>query len=176
MDLAINGMNIAILITDGVEEKLFNDCKSALEADGALPRIISDRFETVRALDGGSSGEELRVEMRLDKADAKAFDALLLLGGNVEAMAAADRKEAQRLITNFANDGKPIGAIAQGTLLLTGAGVEQDAGSDQTALVVAAGAAEGPDFIARFIDSVSARMQANLLGKADDNAVGIASS
>jgi len=44
MDLAVNGMNIAIMVTDGFEQVELTEPKKALEAAGELTRIVSDKF------------------------------------------------------------------------------------------------------------------------------------
>jgi protease I len=195
MELAINGMNVAMLVTHGVEQRIVAECKTALEAEGALPRVISDRYEAVQSRDGGNEGESVKVELVLNKADAKAFDALILIGGDLSIMAQADKEEVRRFIENFNEDDKPIGAICQGRSLLEFSGLvpAQNKGGSDGSLNISGDenniAPYGnliigpPDansgataFIAEFIDSVAMRMQANLRGKADENAVGIASS
>ncbi|HVL76291.1 MAG TPA: type 1 glutamine amidotransferase domain-containing protein [Noviherbaspirillum sp.] len=199
MDLALNGMNIAILVTDGFEQVELTEPKKALEAEGAFTRIVSDRYDTVRGMHHEQPGEEFQVDLRLEEADAKAFDALLLPGGKVNAAALRNIEEAQRFARAFDDDGKPIAVICHGAWLLVSAGLVEgrtltshptleqeirDAGGhwvDQEVvvdgmLVSSRKPADIPAFNDKTIEVIAARMQANLQGKADGHAVGIATS
>ncbi|SNS90716.1 DJ-1/PfpI family protein [Noviherbaspirillum humi] len=164
MDLALSGMNVAIFVTNGVEQQALAECRKALEVEGALPRLISDKPESVASMDQGKPGSDIATDLLLNKADAKAFDALLLLGGDVNGITQADREEAARFVQNFSQDGKTIGAVGEAAQLASGGNLVSGEAGDIDA------------FMRRFIEAVSARMQENLRGKPDENAVGIASS
>lgn len=168
MEMSINGMNVAMLATEGVEQAVLADCKKAIEAEGGLPRVVSDRHNVIRTTEAGKPAGEIPVELLLNKVDATAFDALFVLGGDLRNMAAEDREEAQRLIESFLRDGKPVAAMSEGAALLDTA-EEGDA-------IYCGSAAEAPACMDRFITAIAERMQANLRGKPDENAVGIASS
>jgi protease I len=195
MDPAINGMNIAILVTDGFEQVEMTGTKEALEREGALTRIISNKPDTVQGVNGGSKGDQFTVDLTFDETDPAEFDAIVVPGGAENGKRIRDIEAAQRLLQGADEQGKPIGAICHGTLLLISAGLAEgrtltswpalqdefrNAGAnwiDQE--VVVDGnlvTSRKPDDAAAFgqqlIESISERMQANLRGKA----VGIASS
>jgi protease I len=199
MDPTVNGMNIAILVTDGFEQVELTEPKKALEAEGALTRIVSDKFDKVRGMHHDQQGDEFVVDLLLREADAKAFDALLLPGGEVSAAALRDMGEAQRFAQNFEEDDKPIAVICHGAWLLVSAGLvegrtltshphlEQDIRAAGGAWVDQEVVTDGnlvssrypqdiPAFNEKMIDAISGRMQANLRGTADEHAVGIGSS
>lgn len=199
MDPTANGMNIAILVTDGFEQVELTEPKKALEAEGALTRIVSDKVDKVRGMHHDQPGDEFVVDLLLHEADAKAFDAILLPGGEANAAALRNMGEAQRFVQNFEEDNKPIAVICHGAWLLVSAGVvdgrtltshphlQQDirnAGGnwvDQEVvtdgnLVSSRYPQDIPAFNEKMIDAISGRMQANLRGTADEHAVGIASS
>lgn len=199
MDLAINGMNIAILVTDGFEQVELTEPKKALEAEGALTRIVSDKHDKVRGMHHNQPGDEFAVDLLLREADAKAFDAVLLPGGNANAAALRNMGEAQRFLQNIEEDNKPIAVICHGAWLLVSAGLvegrtltshpdlEQDirnaGGNWVNQQVVTDGnlvssrfPEDIPAFNEKMIEVIAERMQANLRGTADEHAVGIASS
>jgi protease I len=199
VDPVANGMNIAILVTDGFEQVELTEPRKALEGEGALTRIVSDRFDKVRGMHEDQPGDEFTVDLLLREADAKAFDAVLLPGGAASAAALRNMGEAQRFLQNMDEDNKPIAAICHGAWLLISAGLvegrtltaypalEQDiraAGGnwvDQEVvvdgnLVSSRTPADLTAFNDKMIEVISVRMRASLSGTADEHAVGIASS
>ena len=199
MDPLLNGMNVAILVTDGFEQVELTEPKKALEAAGALTRIVSDKFDKVKGMHHDQPGDEFTVDLLLREADAKAFDAVLLPGGKVNAAALRDMGEAQRFVQNMEEDHKPIAAICHGAWLLVSAGMvegrtltsfpalEQDIRSaggnwvDQEVVVdsnlIRSRTPEDiPAFNDPMVEVISDRMRAHLRGTPDEHAVGLASS
>jgi len=199
VDPVANGMNIAILVTDGFEQVELTEPRKALEAEGAITRIVSDRFDTVRGMHHDQPGDAFTVDLLLREADAKAFDAVLLPGGALSAASLRDMEEAQRFLQNMDEDNKPIATICHGAWLLLSAGLVEgrtltaypslereirEAGGnwvDQEVvvdgnLVSSRTPDDIPAFNEKMIEVISMRMQASLSGTADENAVGIASS
>lgn len=199
MDLAVTGMNVAILVTDGFEQVELTEPKKALEAEGAVTRIVSDKYDSVRGTHHGQPGDEFPVDLLLHEADSKSFDALLLPGGDKNAAALRQIEEAQRFVAAFDDDHKPIAVICHGAWVMVAAGLvegrkmtshkdlEQDirkAGGDwvdeqvvRDGNVVSSRVPEDiPAFNEAMIELIAQRMRANLDGKADGHAVGIASS
>ena len=199
MDPLLNGMNVAILVTDGFEQVELTEPKKALEAAGALTRIVSDKFDKVKGMHHDQPGDEFTVDLLLREADAKAFDAVLLPGGKVNAAALRDMGEAQRFVQNMEEDHKPIAVICHGAWLLVSAGMvegrtltsfpalEQDIRSaggnwvDQEVVVdsnlISSRTPEDiPAFNDKMVEVISDRMRAHLRGTSDEHAVGLASS
>jgi len=199
MDLAVNGMNIAIMVTDGFEQVELTEPKKALEAAGALTRIVSDKFDKVLGMHHDQRGDEFTVDLLLREADAKAFDAVLLPGGRLNAATLRNLDEAQRFLQNIDEDHKPIAVICHGAWLLVSAGLasgrtltshrdlQQDirnAGGnwvDQEVvvdgnLISSRTPDDLPAFTEKTIEAIALRMQASLRGTGDEHAVGIAGS
>jgi protease I len=199
MDPLLNGMNVAILVTDGFEQVELTEPKKALEAAGALTRIVSDKFDKVQGMHHDQPGDEFTVDLLLREADAKAFDAVLLPGGKVNAAALRNMDEAQRFVQNIEEDHKPIAVICHGAWLLVSAGMvegrtltsfpalEQDIRSaggnwvDQEVMVdsnlISSRTPEDiPAFNDKMVEVISDRMRAHLRGTPDEHAVGLASS
>jgi protease I len=199
MDPMLNGLHIAILVTDGFEQVEFAESKSALEREGAITKIVSDKHEKVQAVNGDNQAEQFNVDLTLDEADAADFDAVVLPGGAASAARLRDMSKARQFVQRLDGQGKSIAAICHGVLLLASAGLVEGrkltsrpdlqddmrkAGADwidhevvaDGSLVTSRGPADIPAFTQKMIEVIAARMQANLRGTADEHAVGIASS
>ena len=200
MDPVLNGLHIAILVTDGFEEaELTEPCK-ALEGEGAIPKIVShQRYSTVQAMNRGKPAGALKVEVPFDEVDANDFDAAVLPGGADHAARIRDISHAQNFMQDMDKQGKPIAVLSDGAWLLLSAGlvegrsltaqpalckeIQQGGGNWVDSEVVVdrnwVSSRQGEDmplFIQKMIEVFGQRMQANLRGKADEHAVGIAGS
>jgi len=199
MDLALNGMQIAILVTDGFEQAELTEPKAALEAEGATARIVSERRGEIRGFHHEREGDSFPVDLTFDEADAQDFDAFLIPGGHVNAGRIRHNADAQRIVQEADEQDKPIAVICHGPWLLVSAGLVNGRTltswpSLQDEIRAAGGnwvdsevAVDGrwvssrkpddlPAFNQKMIEAIAWRMHENLRGKADDNAVGIASS
>jgi len=78
----LNGLKVAILIEDGFEQVEMVEPRKALDQAGAEKRIASPRDKHVRAWNLTNWGDEFAVDVALDQAKPKEFDALLLRGGS----------------------------------------------------------------------------------------------
>jgi protease I len=76
----LNGLKVAILVTDGFEQVEVEWPWKALDEAGAQTRIVSPKAERVRAWKFREWGDQLRVDVPLDQAKPQDFDALLLPG------------------------------------------------------------------------------------------------
>jgi len=117
------GLNIGVLVNDGFEQTHLSEPRRALEEVGAIVKILSARAGTVQARHGHEEGDVFAVDLSFDKARADDFDALLLPGGTGSAVSIGSDPGAQRLVRNVDKEGKPIGALGDGALLLVAAGL-----------------------------------------------------
>jgi catalase len=76
-DGSIATRKIAIILADGVESEPLNDLIEALDAAGAVTRLLGSRLGTVRAEDG----EPLEIDATLENSPSVLFDAVVLAGG-----------------------------------------------------------------------------------------------
>jgi catalase len=83
-DGSIATRKIAIILADGVDSEPLSDLIEALDAAGAVTRLLGSRLGTVRAEDG----DHLEIDATLENSPSVLFDAMVLSGGTeaVDAM------------------------------------------------------------------------------------------
>ncbi|HEY0847991.1 MAG TPA: type 1 glutamine amidotransferase domain-containing protein [Noviherbaspirillum sp.] len=121
----LSGLNIAVLLTDGFEQVEFTQPRAALEQQGALIKIVSDKQDKVQGFHHHAPADQFDVDLTFGEADPKDFDALLLPGGEKNGNAMRNMAEAQRFVRAINEDGKPIAAICHGGWVLTTTGLAE---------------------------------------------------
>ncbi len=116
----LQGMKVAILIANGFEQVEMVEPRLALEQAGASTYIVSPE-EKVEGWHHLDKGESFDVDVLLDKANAKDFDALLLPGGVVNPDKLRLIPEAISFVRAMNDLKKPIAAICHGPWLLINA-------------------------------------------------------
>ncbi|MCA1246982.1 type 1 glutamine amidotransferase domain-containing protein [Massilia sp. MS-15] len=121
------GRRVAVLMTDGVEQVEYTAPRSFLEGKGVQVTLISPKRagEEVQGMNHDQPGERFKVELGLDQADVKDFDALLLPGGEENPKQLRRIPEAIAFIKAFDEADKPIAAICHGPWPLIDAGIAQ---------------------------------------------------
>jgi protease I len=119
----LEGVRVAILATDGFEQSELTEPRKALDAAGAVTKVISPKSGKLRGWNHKEWGEEVQVDQLLDAADPKNYDALLLPGGVMNPDALRMQPKAVAFVTSFFDAGKPVGAICHGpwTVIESGA-------------------------------------------------------
>jgi protease I len=199
MDPALNGLHIAILVTDGFEQVELTAPKEALEREGAITKIVAEKHGTVQGMNHDQPADQLPVDLTFEEADDQDFDAVLLPGGAVNSAHIRTLEAAQKIVQGAQESGKPIAVICHGSWLLVSAGlvqgrtltswptlqqdIEHAGGIWVDREVVVDGnwvSSRKPDDIPAFnremIAAMAGRMRAALRGTSDEHAVGIASS
>jgi len=122
MEQKLTGKKIAILVADGFEQVEMTAPRKALEDTGAVAHIISPNSDSVKGWQHTDWGDAFDVDVPLVKADAGAYDALLLPGGVMNPDKLRWNEKAVAFVTEFLKAGKPIAAICHGpwTLIETG--------------------------------------------------------
>jgi protease I len=192
----LEGMHVAILVTDGFEQVEFTEPKKALEELGAITKVISNKHGKVQAFKHDAKADLFDVDLSFEEADPEDFDAVVLPGGALNADQIRIIPEAQRIVQGMQNDGKPIAVICHGPWLLVSAGLVKgktltswpslrddirNAGAlwIDTEVVVddmwvsSRKPADLPAFNAKMIDVIHARKEQHLKGTPDENAVGL---
>lgn len=118
----LDGLRVAILVTDGFEEDELAQPREALDKAGAATAIVSPKKEKVRSWRYKEWGQEFLVDQPLGEADPSDYDALLLPGGVINPDALRIKPEAVAFVKAFVEDGKPIAAICHGPWTLINAG------------------------------------------------------
>src|SRR5499425_696947 len=114
---------VAILVTDGFEPSELSEPRSALDKAGAVTRVVSPKGERVQGFRHGEWGSEVRVDVALDRAQARDFDALLLPGGVMNPDALRMHPKAVEFVKAFFDADKPVAAICHGPWMVIEAGV-----------------------------------------------------
>lgn len=121
MDTTINGMNIAILVTDGFEQVEFTEPRTALQQHGANISVISSKHGKIQGFHHDTKGDQFDVDLTFSEADPKNFDGVVLPGGVMNGDQIRIIPDAQRFVQQMDEDSKPIAAICHGAWLLVSA-------------------------------------------------------
>ena len=119
----LQGMKVAIVVTDDFEEAELIEPRKALQQAGADTVVISPKQGEVQAMKHDEKTQKVKVDMALEKANADEFDAVLIPGGALNADALRVEKKAQDLVRKIDQAGKPIAVICHGPWLLVSAGL-----------------------------------------------------
>ena len=119
----LTGKRVAILATDGVEQVELTEPRKALDAAGAKTTLVSPKSGKIKGWQHDHWGEELKVDLALESANADTFDALLLPGGVMNPDQLRMNKQAVQFVRSFFDSGKPVAAICHAPWMLVEADV-----------------------------------------------------
>jgi protease I len=122
MEQTLKGKMVAILATDGFEQAELLEPRKALEESGAKTKLISPQRGKIKGWKENNWGEEVSVDLSLDKASAEDFDALILPGGVMNPDKLRTMPEAVQFVRRFFEADKPVAAICHGPWMLVEAG------------------------------------------------------
>jgi protease I len=121
-DQSLNGVKVAILVTDGFEQVELEKPRKALDEAGAKTSIVSPKDGRVKGWKFTEWGDELPVDIGLDQARPDEFDALLLPGGVINPDKLRMIPKAVEFVKSFFDAGKPVAAICHGPWTIIEAG------------------------------------------------------
>lgn len=107
----LTGKKVAILVADGFEQVEMTEPKRALEEAGARTSLVSPATTTVQGWNHADKADRFPVDVKLDTASARDFDALLLPGGVANPDQLRTLPKAVAFIREFFDAGKPVAAI-----------------------------------------------------------------
>ena len=119
----LTGKRVAILATDGVEQVELTEPRKALDEAGAKTTLVSPKSGKIKGWQHDHWGEELKVDVALESANADTFDALLLPGGVMNPDQLRMNKQAVQFVRSFFESGKPVAAICHAPWMLVEADV-----------------------------------------------------
>jgi len=119
----LNGMRVAILVTDDFERVELTEPRRALESEGARTLIVSPKSGPLQSMNHDVKADTFDVDLTLNEANPDDFDAVLLPGGVINADALRVDKRAQDFIREIDAAGKTIAVICHGPWLLVSAGL-----------------------------------------------------
>jgi deglycase len=118
--MQLDGLKVAVLVTDGYEPSELTEPMRALREAGAVPTIVSNHGGQIK---GKTDADVADVDLTLEDTRPDDYDALLLPGGvkNPDSMRQDER--GVRFVRHFADAGKPIAAICHAPWMLIEADV-----------------------------------------------------
>lgn len=119
----LQGMNVAIFVTDGFEQSELVEPKKALEQAGATAKVIAPKPGRVQGMNHDVKADQIPVDLTLEEADPGRFEAVLLPGGALNADALRVDKRAQEFVQAMNRAEKPLAVICHGPWLLVSAGL-----------------------------------------------------
>ena len=120
---ALEGLRVAILATNGVEQSELTEPRKALEEAGATTVLIAPKAGRIQAMKHDEKADLFRVEAALDAVNADEFGAVMLPGGALNSDKLRVEPEAQEFVRSMDEAGKPIAAICHAPWLLVSAGL-----------------------------------------------------
>jgi protease I len=118
----LEGLRVAILAAEGFEQVELEKPRAALDAAGAQTQIVSPAKGQVQGWNHFDKGEQFKVDVPLERADAADFDALLLPGGVANPDQLRLLPQAVQFVKEFFAAGKPVAAICHAPWILIDAG------------------------------------------------------
>ncbi|MCW8418212.1 type 1 glutamine amidotransferase [Fluoribacter dumoffii] len=122
---SLNGFKVAILLTDGFEQVEMVKPRKALDDEGAQTFLISNKSK-VQGWNHADKADSFDVDVLLEHADPKEFDALLLPGGVMNPDTLRMLPKAVEFTKKINEQQKPIAAICHGPWLLINAQAVKD--------------------------------------------------
>jgi protease I len=118
--MQLDGLKVAVLVTDGYEPSELTEPMRALREAGAEPTIVSDHDGQIK---GKTDADTASVDVTLDTARADDYDALLLPGGVKNPDTMRQNQRGVAFVRTFFDAGKPIAAICHAPWMLVEADV-----------------------------------------------------
>jgi len=118
----LNGKTVAILATNGFEQSELLEPRKALQAACAKTQVVSPEKGKIKGWNHTDWGEQVIVDVALDSADPRAYDALLLPGGVMNPDKLRMGPAAGQFVREFFASRKPVAAICHGPWMLVEAG------------------------------------------------------
>jgi protease I len=118
----IQGMRVAILASDGVEDSELREPRRALEAAGARTTLFAPKAGSIQSFKYHDKADQFKVDALLNEADPAKFDGVLLPGGALNADTLRVQPRAQEFVREMDRVGKPVAVICHAPWLLVSAG------------------------------------------------------
>ncbi|MFD3333803.1 type 1 glutamine amidotransferase domain-containing protein [Streptomyces sp. NPDC058700] len=125
---ALDGKNVLVLTTNyGTEQDELQKPMAVLREAGARVTVAAQKDEPVQTLvSDRRPGSAVQADTTLTEATADGFDAVVVPGGTLNADQLRTDDDARRLVSAFAEAGKPVAAICHGPWLLVDSGLARD--------------------------------------------------
>ncbi|MCU1269813.1 MAG: type 1 glutamine amidotransferase [Acidobacteriaceae bacterium] len=118
---SLEGIRVAILLTDGVEDAELKEPRKALDQAGAKTTLFAPKSGKIYSMNHHDKAAQYDVDETLDRARSQEFDAVLLPGGALNADTLRVHPRAQQFVRDMDEAGKPIAVICHAPWLLVSA-------------------------------------------------------
>jgi protease I len=119
----LDGMRVAVLATDGVEQAELDQPWQTLIDAGAEPELVSLESGTITAYEHIDKSDTRKVDVALSDADPDEYAALVLPGGVINGDFVRADADAVAFVKAFFDSGKPVAAICHAPWVLAEADV-----------------------------------------------------
>jgi protease I len=120
---SLDGMRVAIVLSDDFEQVEMTEPRKALEQAGAKTMLIAPKSGEVQGFNHDTKADSFAVDQTLDQANPNDFDAVLLPGGALNADFLRVQQKAQDFVRHLDRAGKPLAVICHAPWLLVSAGL-----------------------------------------------------
>jgi len=123
----LNGMKIAILAADGVEQVELEKPREAVTGAGAQTELLSIQEGEIQAMNHDiDKADKFPVDKLVGDVSPGDYDGLILPGGTMNPDNLRGDEDAVSFVQEFFKAGKPVGAICHGPWILAEADVARD--------------------------------------------------
>ncbi len=123
MSNKLEGKKVAILATDGFEQSELFKPKEAVENEGATAHVISLKAGEIKGWDKDDWGKSIKVDVKLEDAEAEDYNALILPGGVINPDQLRTDENVLKFVKAFFEQKKPVAAICHAPWTLINAEV-----------------------------------------------------
>jgi len=117
----LEGLRVAILATDGVEDAELKEPRKALDEAGAKTTLFAPKAGKIYSMNHHDKATQYNVDETLDQARADQFDGVLLPGGALNSDTIRVHPRAQQFVRDMDEARKPIAVICHAPWLLVSA-------------------------------------------------------
>lgn len=120
----LEGLKVAILAADGVEQVELEEPRKAVEQAGAQTELVSIHSGEIQAMNSDiNPADNIQVDREVSQVSADDYDALIVPGGAVNPDNLRQDQAAVAFVQDFFKAGKPVGVICHGPWILIEADV-----------------------------------------------------
>jgi protease I len=118
MAKTLEGLKIAFLATDGVEQVELTEPWKALKKEGATVELVSPKPDEIQGVNHMDKGDTFKVDRQVSAGRASEYDGLVLPGGVANPDLLRTDEDAVKFVRGFFDEGKPVAAICHGPWML----------------------------------------------------------
>jgi protease I len=114
MATPLEGMQLALLAADGVEQLELDGPRATAQHAGAAVHVVSIVARPLRTVLDGEPGDDIPVDVAIEATVPEQYDALVIPGGAESVRQLRASRAAVTFVRELAALGKPVAALAEG--------------------------------------------------------------